>query len=154
MPPGCDDHRQLARALLLGALNPPLDVANRVQVFDDPVAVAGAEAALQVGDGGGDRVEDAAVELEPLPAHRRIGRAAVAEQPFEDDARIVLHREQQRRRPPRDGVAERAALPVAVAGAVARIERELERRELRLFADLRGDQLIDRRSGDRRPFPP
>ena len=68
------------------------------------------------------------------PPRGRIGAAAVAEQPHEDRARIVLHR--QRRRSVRahaDGAGvDAAAAEVARRRRSRPIERELERRQLRV----------------------
>ena len=42
------DARQFLVALLLGLLDPPLDVANRLEILDELDAIAPAERALQV----------------------------------------------------------------------------------------------------------
>ena len=63
----------------------------------------------------GHRIEDAAV-LARL-GRRCVVRAAVAEQPLEHDARVVLGRQRRRRRPPRQRVQVDAAVAVV---AVAR----------------------------------
>ncbi len=82
------------RRLLLGFLNPPLDLADVVEIVADPRAVARAEPvladALRLLR---DRVENAAVFL---LARQPLGRAAaIAEQALEDDARIDFHRQRR-----------------------------------------------------------
>ena len=96
-------------------------------------------------------------------AHFR--RGAAAEQPLEDDLRVQLHRQRagsqlglagrRRQVDPRDRVRVRAAVAfAAVARARVRIlHGELQRRQQRLLADLRGDHLIDRRTADGRVGP-
>ena len=65
----------------------------------------------------------------------RVRAADVAEQPLEHGARVVLHRHRQRRTVPRDGVAHRARIRVAGARVVPAVERQLERRQLRVLAE-------------------
>src|SRR5262249_10346481 len=114
--------RELATALLFRALDAPLDVANRVEILANLPAIAEAQLALQVGDRLGHRIQDAAVLLELLEAHGRIGRPAVAEQALEDLARVLDHRENLRGAAPRNRVRQRTAAAVAAARAIARVE--------------------------------
>ena len=75
----------------LGPLDAALDLAHRVHVLVDPRAVAGAEGAHEPRHVLPDRVQDAPVapHLGPPLVHR----AAVPEQPLEDRAGVVLHRQ-------------------------------------------------------------
>ena len=59
----------------------------------------------------------------------RRGRSPpLAEQPLEDRARVGLHRQRHRRRPPRERVdVDAAVAPFAVADDEVRLQRELER---------------------------
>src|SRR5437588_851670 len=76
--------------------------------------------------------------------------AAVAEQPLEDDLRIVLHRQGRGRTLPRDRVAIRAAQ--AVAAAERRVlDHHLERWERRVLADVLRRELIHR-DAEMRPW--
>ena len=64
------------------------------------------------------------------------GRPAVAEEPLEDDARIVLGRKRRRRRAPRERVHVDAAVAVlAVAREMIQVEAQLERRQRGVFAE-------------------
>ena len=134
--------RELLRAVvLLGPVNAPLGLPNRVQVLVHPAAVLGAEIRMQATDLRGDRVEQAAIHPHLAQPIRRA--VAVAEEALEDGARVALHRVGRRRRPPRDGVHVGATVAgVAVADDVGRVEGELERREGRGLADLAGCDLI------------
>ena len=79
---------------------------------------------------------------------RRVGAVAVAEQPLEHRARLDLHRQRRRRRPPRERVAVGAAVAgVARAEEVVGIAAELERGQLRLAAELPGGDLVHRHPG-------
>ena len=141
------DLRQRRGAVgLLGALDPALDRADRLQVLVDRCAVLHADAPLEPVDGIGHRVEDAAVGLHLLEP--RLDAAAVAEQTLEDDARIALVGQRGRRRQPRRRVAVRAAIAVlAVAHLIVRLGGELERPQRGVGAELVGGVLVDRLAG-------
>ena len=114
--------------LRLDPLNPAFDLADRVEILADAAPVAGPEPPLEPRHVLADRVENAAVFLQACEALR--GGAALAEQPFEDHARVVLHRQRGRRCAPRDGVGVDAAVAVvAVADDVAVLERDLQGRQ-------------------------
>ena len=89
----------------------------------------------------GDDVEHAAVVTNAGQARRRVRRSAIAEQPLEHRARIVLHRQRSRRILPRDGVGIRTTeADVTGTSPVAAVEAELERFQLRFLTELaRGD---------------
>ena len=93
----------------------------------------------------GDRVENAAVH--PRLRHPLLGRPTVAEEPFEDDPRVGLHRQRRRRRAPRQRIGVGAGVArIAVAHELAHVvDGQLERPELRLASHLVRDDLIDRR---------
>ena len=142
-----DAHRPLQHlgqggvGLRLGPPDAPLDFAHRVQVLRHARAVGGAERPLQPRHVLAHRVQDAAVVLQPDGA-LRLG-ASLPEQPLEDDARVVLHRERRRRGAPREGVGVDAAIAVvAVADDEAVLERQLQRRQRRLPADRGGGDLV------------
>ena len=146
-----DRHRrrleQMIGALALGLLDAPLDFADVLHVLAELGAIPRPEAALEIGHALSHRVEDARVLREArLPRGGR--RAVAAEHPLEDDARVDLHRERLRRRPPRDGAHVRAEVIARAAAEVARVilGGELHRRERRVLSDLRRDDLIDRRA--------
>ncbi len=86
-----------------------------------------------------DRVEDAAVLTRALDALCR--GTAVAEQPFEDGARVVLRRQRRRGGAPRQRVHVDTAVAVAaVPDQVVQVEAHLERRQRRVLAeDWRGN---------------
>ena len=129
----------------LGLLDAALDVAHRVEVLAELVAVAGAEVAAQVRHLVGHRVEEAAVLLDAREPGRGVGAAGVAEQPLEDRPRVGLHGQRRRRAAPADGVGVGAGVAApARAHVVARLERELERRELGVPARLPRHELVHR----------
>ena len=85
------------------------------------------------------------IEDAPLPFEHRQPRGgvcalAVAEEPLEDRARIVLNGQRRRLAAPGDGVGVGAAITaVAIAGELVRFDAEFERGELRMLAEfLRG----------------
>ena len=124
----------------------PLDVAHRFQVLGQLARVARTQAAAHLANLLHDRVEQAAVALQPHRPHCRVGAAAVSEHPLEHHARVVLHRLRRGRAAPGQRVAVGAAV-AAVARPVtlvARLQRQLQRAELRLPAELAGQQLVDR----------
>ena len=83
-----------------------------------------------------------------LQRRAAVGRAAaLAEQPLEDDPRMRLGRQRRRRRRPREVVLVDAGVAVvALADGLEQVHRQLERRQLRLLADLLRGDLIDRRA--------
>ena len=88
----------------------------------------------------------------------RAGRVevAVAEQPLEHGARVVLHRQRRRGAAPRDRVGVRAAVAgIARAGEVASFDGELQRRQLGVLAEFRrGDLIRGHARGNFRPLRP
>ena len=132
----------------LGLLDAALDVAHRVEVLAELVAVAGAEVAAKLRHLVGHRVEEAAVLLDAGEPGRGVGAPGVAEQPLEDGPRVGLHGQRGRRAAPADGVGVGAGV-AAPAGThvVARLEGELERRELGVPARLPRHELVHRDPG-------
>ena len=151
MPTGCSTTGSSRVDLLLGLLDAALDVAHGVEVLVQLRAVAAAEPAL-----AGrctlprHRVEDAAVRS-GARAGARVGsvlslapnsRSNTARGLFSIGSGVV-------------GVRQEMRVGVGAAVAVARrlptrsvgFERQLERAELRLLAELRGDDLIQRHAG-------
>ena len=145
-PAGLLHQRQIHRALRLGVLDAPLHVAHGGQVLVEPGAVAEAQLLLQVREGVEQRVEDAAAPPQAQLALSRVRRPAVAEQPLEHHAGVVLGRRLRRRAGPRERVDEGARGVVARADEVEAIERELERGQLRVLPELPRRDLIDRRA--------
>ena len=98
--------------------------------------VARPEAALEIAEVLGHRVEDAGVL--PGTRHSLRVRAGTAEQALEHDARVDLHRHRRGLRRPRDGVHVGAGVARAAAAdvAVEVLGRHLDRRERRVAADL------------------
>ena len=129
MPFGLSGTSIVGERRVRGEREPPLELAHVRQVAIHALAVGARQVALQRGDLARHGVEQAR-EL-PLPRRALLGRAAVAEQALEHDARIGLHRQRRLRRQIRD---RRAGF-----------ERELERRQRRLLADVPCRELIDRR---------
>ena len=127
----------------------PFDLTNAVEILVDRRAIVRAKRPLQVGRLLRDRVENAAV----LPRSRgpRGGAASLTEHPLEDLARIDLHRQRRRRRPPRKRIHVDAAV-IAIAGADQPrmiLGGELHRRQHRVLADLLRGNLVRRDSGIR-----
>jgi hypothetical protein len=91
-------HRNLRLAMLLGALDPPLDLPDALEVIAESGAIARTQTALQAPGALGDRVENAAVLLDAGRPFSRV--AAPAEDPVEDDPRVDLDRERRGGRPP------------------------------------------------------
>ena len=146
MPDRRHRQRQLGSRLLLGALNPDLDLANVLEVLVEAHPVAAAKPALERGDVAGHRVEDAAVLLHPLDP--LFHRARAPEQALEHGTRVGLERDRLRRRLPRDRVHVGAAV-AGIAGAdVARevLGGDLDRGEHGILTDLVGDDLVERRA--------
>ena len=133
-------HRQIVRELLPGLLHAPFDLAHVAQVLIEPRPVRCRQLALQRRGFAEDGVEQA--DRLRAPRLALLGGVAVAEQPLEDDLRIVLHRQRRVRTLPRNRVAVRAAQ--AVAAVQARLfDRQLERRQGRVLPDLLRGNLID-----------
>src|SRR5690606_38497124 len=106
---------------LLGALDAPLDLADRVEILAEDRAIRRAELALELARALGDQIEQA-----PGLARDRIAllrRVALAEQPREHLTRIELHRQRRGRLAER----ERRAVVAAAAprGARGRLDRRL-----------------------------
>ena len=143
MPTGATGIVISRRRLLLGALNALLDLAHVLEILIEPDLVARAQPTLEAGHIALHRVEDAAV-LFHAP-HALFGRSRAPEHPFEDDARVRLHRHRRGRRLPRDRVHVGAAVSdvarAHVSGEV--LGADLERREHRVAPDLAGDDLIE-----------
>ena len=142
------DRGELAGGLRGGPLDPPLDVAHRVEILVQLPAVARTELAGQIVRALVDRVEQAGVLPQPRPADRRVGAAAVAEQPLEHDAGVVLHRQGRGLVGPGDGVGVGATEPVAArAGEIAAVDGQLQRGELRLPSQNAPGDLVHRDAG-------
>ena len=139
------DDRKIRGALLFCLLNAPLDVAHGVEILRELVAIGGVQRPLDVGNALGDRVEQALVRPEPHHARRPIGGVVAAEHPLEHRPRVVLHRQRRGRASPGDRVGVGAAeSSVARSGEVARVDAELERRQLGLASELARRNLIHR----------
>src|SRR5690606_38864424 len=93
------DVRQIRELLRLGDGDPPLDVANRVQILVQLADVRGTEAPLQPADLFGDGIEQALFESVALGNRFGIDLAAFAEETLEDDAGITFERQLRRRVP-------------------------------------------------------
>ena len=147
MPTGRVGRGRFGAAVLFVALDAALDFANVVEVLAEPRAIAGAEPAPQRVGFLGDHVEDAEIPLALRAA--LLGRARLAEQPFEHHARVDLHRQRRRRRAPADRVRVDAAEADRARADIARevLRGQLQRRKRRVLADLLGDHLIDRGVG-------
>ena len=133
-------HREIVRELLPGLLHATLDLAHVGQVLIEARAIGGRQLALQRCGFADNRVEQA----DRLRAARLalLGGVAVAEEPLEDDLRIVLHRQRRVRALPGNRVAIRAAQSVAAVEARL-FDRQLERGQRRVLPDLLRDNLID-----------
>ena len=76
------------------------------------------------------------------------GGGAHAEHPLEHEPWIGFRWQRIRRAPPRHRIHVRAGVAVvACADDVVAVDRDFQRRQLRVAADLLGDHLIDRRAG-------
>ena len=135
--------RYFRGGLLLGALDPLLDLPDVLEIIGEPRLVFRAETALQIFDVVFHRVEDAAIGLhvgQPLRARPR-----PAEHPLECHTRIDLHGQRRRRAGPGQRVHVCARVLRGAAANVPRevLRRELERGEHGVLADLLRDDLID-----------
>ena len=125
-----------SRRLPLGLLDPPLDLAHRVEVLARPSCDPPAPSRPC------SRAMSSSTQSRMLAFRRslgaaRVGRAAVAEQPFEQHARIGFARQRRGRRRPRQVVLVHAGeAVVAVADLRDQVGAELERRNRRVAADL------------------
>ncbi len=128
-------------ALLLGLLDATFDVADGFEILAELGAVALADLGFQAIDAAGNVIEDAALLLEHGQAGGRVGAVAIAEEAFEDGARIDFHGQRRGGAAPGDGVGVGAAIAgIAAAGQRRTFEAEFERGELRGLAEFaRGD---------------
>ena len=134
----------LAAVLFLGELDAALDLAHVVEIFGYAIAVVRAQAALQMADLRGHRVQDAALALDAGQALGGVG--SVAKQAIEHHTRVDFHGQRRGGRAPRDGVGVGAAeADVAGADQAGHIfGGQFERRQRRVLADVRGGNLIHR----------
>ena len=137
--------RQLRQHVaVFGNLDAALDVAHRVEVFVELALVARADLALQPRDAAGHVIEDALLIVEPRAPRGRIGAVVIAEQALEHRARIDLGRQRAGFGPPRHRHVRAGVSRVAIAGERLRLEAELHRRQLRVFAERFRRNLIGR----------
>src|SRR5205085_10106389 len=135
----------IVRRRLLGTLDLPLDLTNALEILIDAGAIGNAHALFEPRDVAAERIEQTGSTAERRAARGRI--AALAEQTFEDDARMRLGGQWGRRRRPRETILIHARVAVvAHAGERVQIHRELERRQLGFAADLPGRYLVDARA--------
>ena len=135
--------RNLLAALFLGLLDPPLHVAQGLQVVAHLLVVAGSQRLLQLPDARGHRIEDAAVALETLRAHPRVRAFSGTEQALEHHARVVFRHQRQRGRQPRQRAAVSAAVAdVACSDQAVVVDRQLQRRQLRVAFEGLGGNLV------------
>jgi hypothetical protein len=78
--------------LFLGFLNAAFDIADRLYIFFELRFVARPEADLKPSHVAVQFVENAAIGPQALQARSRVGRFAIAEETFENNARIDFHR--------------------------------------------------------------
>ena len=130
--------------LFLGALDAPLDVADRREVLVELPLVACAERPLKARQAGGDVIEHALLAFEPGHPVCRRGAFAVAEEALEHGARVDLAGQRAGLRAPRHRHVRARVARVAVAGERRLLERELERRKLRLLAEFPCGDLVGR----------
>ena len=141
---GAVEHRQVD-AVVARVSDTPLHLAHRVEIVAQLAAVARAQRRAQPRGVVEHEVEQAAVLPRPDGPHRRIGGVAVAEQPREYPARVVLVGQRRGGRAPGDGVAVGAAIAgIAAADHPHVLQPELQRRQRGLAADLLRQDLIDR----------
>jgi hypothetical protein len=122
-------------------------ISHFLQIFAQPAAVSRGQILLERWHLIADRIEEAACLIAPL-LPLRIG-APVAEQPLEDDLRVVLHRQRQRGRLPRQRIAVGTGEAGVAAVQVQRLHRELDRRERRVLPHVLGCDLVDGRADER-----
>ena len=144
----------------LDALDPPLHLADAVEVFVQAPAIARTEIGGQPRRRGQHPVEDAAVAAAPPPLlGRRHPAAEHVEQLIEDHPRVANHRQRRGRRGPAEGVHVVARVAVlAAAGGVDRLDAQLQRGNRRVLAEAPGVELVERRPdldvGPGRPLRP
>ena len=138
--------RDLPISLRLDDFDAPLDVTDRVEIRADFRAVTWTETALQPRHVLTNGIENAALLAHTRLPRLRIRRLVVAEQPLEDRARIVFHRQRCRGVPPRDRVGECAAEAAAIARSseVGAFQPELQRSQRRVSSQLPGRNLVHR----------
>ena len=142
------DDRYVAVTLLLGLLNPALDIPHGVEILRELQLVACAERPVESVRLVGHEVEDAAVLSDAGQPRLHVGAVGGAEQPLEHRARVVFHRQRCRRRAPGDRVHVGAAIAlVARTEHLDRIDRQLERRQLCLLAVLLRHDLVQGGAG-------
>ena len=142
------DLRQLLIDLRLGLLDAALDVAHRLEVFAELQPVARPQIAAQRGHLVRHRIEKASVLLDAREPRGGIRSPGVAQQALEDRPRIGLHRQRRRRTHPADRVGVCAGVSAtASAHIVARLESQLQRRELRMPAGFPRHLLVHRHAG-------
>ena len=98
------EQRQLAVALRLRLLDTHLDVTDRLEILVQPGPVPGPQITTLIDHALLDRVEQTAVAPQSGRPGRRVGAVAVAEEPLEHGARIVLHRQRRSGTAPAQGV--------------------------------------------------
>src|SRR4029077_16210305 len=126
-------------------LDLPLDLANAVEIMIDANTIRYAHALLEPRDVSAEGIEQAGATAPRVAARGRV--AALAEEALEDDARVRLGRERGGRRRPGEAILIHARVAVvAHASERVQVHRELERRQLRLAADLPGGDLVNRRA--------
>ena len=134
--------RQLPRVLRLGVLDASFGVADGVEILPDLDAVARSDFPFEAAGGLEHRIEDALFPPPESGPGLRVRRPAVAEQPLEHPARVVLHGQRLRGRAPGDGVRVRARRRLLHA-----VDGELQRRQLRVAPELLRHELIDGDAG-------
>src|SRR5262249_40070131 len=129
--------------LLLCDLDAALYVTDRVQILDKLTTIDRPERPLELCDFFGNGIEHASLLLDARQARFWIGVSRVAEESFENNARIVLSGERRVRALPRDRVGVSAGeTNVACPSGLAVFNRKLERCELRVLARFPGQDLI------------
>ena len=119
--------RHLAVTLLLGFLDTPLDVSDRIEILRELVLVASPKRSPEPVRFTGHKVEDAPVLADTCESRPHVGAICGAKQPLEHCTGVVFHRQRCRRRAPRDRVGVGTAVPlVACAQHFDRVDRELE----------------------------
>ena len=140
--------RQLEVVLLFSTLDATFDVANRLGVLLEATLILRSEITAKARQLLVDRVENAAMLMQPCLTRTALGAAAVAEQFLEDRPRVVFHRQGLRGALPRNRVRVGAAQDARARTGVRRhVHRQLERRHLRLLPELLRQDLVHRDIG-------